>query len=147
MRQTAYQSCKQCRLFLRICLSLKPYMIWHNVEACIQKTRFLSLDWKTMSELMMREKYSEKVVFSAAIKWFEHDLETRRQHLEDILTIVVRLPQFSTEFLCEVVMFHPLVKSVQTLSFKQVLLEDFPYQGIKFPPRIKCLTIPTWPYS
>ena len=48
---------------------------------------------------MMREKYSEKIVFTAAVKWVEHDLESRRQHLEELFTKVVRLPQLPLDFL------------------------------------------------
>ena len=97
----------------------------NNVESCIQETRFLSLDWQTMSELLSQEKYNERIVFAAAIKWVEHDLETRRQHLEELLTRVVRLPQLTAEFLSDVVVCHPLVESVQTSSFQRVLLEIF----------------------
>ena len=104
-----------------------------NVEACIQETRFLSLDWQTMSELMMREKYNERIVFVAAIKWVEHDLKSRRQHLEELFTRVVRLPQLSAEFLSDVVVSHPLVEFVQTSSFQRVLLEAFQYQTMKNP--------------
>ena len=104
-----------------------------NVEACIQETRFLSLDWQTMSELMMREKYNERIVFVAAIKWVEHDLKSRRQHLEELFTRVVRLPQLSAEFLSDVVVCHPLVESVHTSSFQRVFIEACQYQGMKNP--------------
>ena len=105
----------------------------NNVEACIQETRFLSLDWETMSKLMMREKYNEKIVFTAAVKWVEHDLEGRRQHLKELFTKVVRLPQLSTSFLAEVVMCHPLIESISSPSFLRVAIEAFQYQGLANP--------------
>ena len=72
-------------------------------------------------------------MYAAAIKWVEHDLESRRQHLDELLTRVVRLPLLSTDFLNNVVLCHPLVESVQTISFKLVLLEAFQYQTMKNP--------------
>ena len=86
-----------------------------------------------MSKLMMREKYSEKIVFTAAVKWVEHDLESRRQHLEELFTKVVRLPQLSMAFLAETVMCHSLIKSITSPSFLRVVIEAFNYQGLANP--------------
>ena len=72
-------------------------------------------------------------MFAAAIKWVEHDLESRRQHLEELLTRVVRLPQLTAEFLSDVVVSHPLVELVQTSSFQRVFFEAFQYQTMKNP--------------
>ena len=70
----------------------------NNVEACIQETRFLSHDWETMTNLMMREKYSEKIVFAATVKWVEHDWCLNANIWKNSLPVWFDCPSYQCHF-------------------------------------------------
>ena len=60
-------------------------------------------------------------------------MESRRQLLEELFTSVVRLPELSVAFLAKTLICHPLIESISSSYFKQVVIEAFQYQGIANP--------------
>ena len=100
-----------------------------NTLLCSQNKSYLELPWSVVSHLLSRSEYNdEKIVFAAAINWFEYNTVCRTKHVEEFLTTVVRLPQLTPVFLTGVVACHPFLKACSATKLEHLVSEALVYQ-------------------
>lgn len=99
----------------------KQHALRHFTDVC-KEEEFLSLPYRFLTgliadeglcvvieDLIPFEEDKEKIVLQAVFRYIEHDLDNRRKHLPELLSLV-RLPTLSESFLEEVTT-HKLVQS------------------------------------
>lgn len=99
----------------------KHYALRHFTDVC-KKEEFLSLPFRFLTELIADEELCvvieglipfeedrEKIVLEAMFQYIEHELDNRKEHLPDLLSLV-RLPTLPESFLQKVTT-HKLVQS------------------------------------
>jgi len=98
------------------CDSLKSsatsYIVKHFTEACDTEA-FKSVDYRVYTEIIARDDLEvsrEEDVYETLITWVKHDLDTRREHFEELFS-KIRLTSLSKHYLVDQVENEELVKS------------------------------------
>ena len=98
------------------CDSLKnsatSYIVKHFTEACDTEA-FKSVDYRVYTEIIARDDLEvsrEEDVYETLITWVKHDLETRREHFEELFS-KIRLTSLSKHYLVDQVENEELVNS------------------------------------
>lgn len=92
--------------------SATRYIVKHFTEAC-ETEAFKSIDYKVYSEIIARDDLEvsrEEDVYETLTTWVKHDLETRREHFEELFS-KIRLSSLSKYYLVSEVEREELVSS------------------------------------
>jgi len=119
----------------------------------LEGTFFADIDCESLQQFLRRDDLSvssEAVVFNAVIKWLTADLDTRMEHLPELLPCV-RFAFMDTEELWTLVYQNRYLQDYpqvykclcEALFYKQSSIENIPLANIRKPQRRKsiCLTI------
>ena len=86
-----------------------------------------------VSHIVSRSEYNKKEdVFAATIYWFAYEPNGRAKHVEEFMTDLIRLPQFSSSFLTDVVLCKPLFKGWNVSKLKHLVCDAFAYHATTF---------------
>lgn len=92
--------------------SATSYIVKHFTEACDTEA-FKSIDYKVYSEIIARDDLEvsrEEDVYETLVTWVKHDLETRREHFDELFS-KIRLSSLSKHYLVNQVEREELVNS------------------------------------